>query len=252
MALDEVNGVDNPPNLMFNIERSGYLVVAIRDILTNFEKYFPVGYKEGDLWFSLNNTPLKWNLPFGVILDSLVRDTSDLPIYITAHFRNFPEQQLIRYKNLDTLRFYYLNSLKEACTLRNGSAKEVLNLSTRETNKLLEIVFNPNKMFKDFWDLQSQIFDKSINKRFPAKFVFNKTDIVLTKPFNVWEENSLDLDLKHFILSSFDKEATEHMLSPDCKILINSNEFDLSTPMIFLVANFSYMDMFLYINIVEC
>lgn len=122
-------------------------------------------------------------------------------------------------------------------------------MSGRDTNKILEIAVSPNKMFKDFWDLEKSVFENSANKRLPVKFVFDKTDIIIVKPFN-YEEEFADMTLKHFILSCFDNKTAEFILNK-CKIVINSSEFELNVPMIFLVLNFCYIDLFLYITILE-
>ncbi len=47
-----------------------------------------------------------------------------------------------------------MNSLKESNTIKYGSNKEVLNLSTSETMKLLDIVFSDGKkMVREFWEI---------------------------------------------------------------------------------------------------
>ena len=173
------------------------------------------------------------------------------------------------------MRFHYLNNLKEATALKNGTAKEILNLSTKETKQLLEIISNPNKMYKDFWTIQEKIFGfSSMNLspstsnfliKLPIKIVFNQTNIILTKPLILDTKESFNYDLKQFILTCFDIETSEKILT-NCankengnivsenamyEIIIYSELFDLNTPMVFLCMNFMYLDMFLYINIVE-
>lgn len=218
-------------------------------------KYFPIGFKEGDIWLTLNKTPIKWNIPFGVIVDSLVKDRLDLPLLITAHFRNFPESFLVKYKTKDSFRFYYLNNIKEACTLKNGSAKEVFNLSTKDTNKLIDYVMNPNKVNFNYYEIEKKILEGDeniLNRRFPVKFIFDKTDVVLTKPFIIDDEDLIYLSFKYFVLGNFEKQTAEMILSKDLStVIVNGTEIDFNTPMLFLLANFTYLDMFLYIIINE-
>lgn len=236
---DDINSNDEPPRLIFNIERNGYLANYIKEILVLFEKYLPIGFKDGDIWLSLDGIPVKWNLPFGVIVDSIVKNQEELPIYFKCHLRNFPEASLVKYKK-DGLRFFYLNSLKEACTTTNGNAKDIFNLSTRDTEKLLESLSTNYKLYKE-------IVEKiQISNKFPVKFVFSKTDIVLNKVF-YFNEKETDFDLKHFILTAFDKQTCEMIFLS--KILISGIQFDLSTPMIFICSNFRCCDLFLYIVI---
>lgn len=86
-----------------------------------------------------------------------------MPIHIIAHFRSFPESQLIRFKGRDSLKFNFMNSLKESNTIKHGSSKEVLNLSTSETMKLLDIVFsNGIRMFRDYWEIAKKTGDADV------------------------------------------------------------------------------------------
>jgi hypothetical protein len=53
-----------------------------------------------------------------------------------------------------------MNTLKEACTIKFLSSKEVLNLSTKETLKLLDVVFNNGiRMFRDYWEVNKLFLD---------------------------------------------------------------------------------------------
>lgn len=190
LSLEEFNSSDSPPNLIvrnifiqINIERIGYISSCIKDLILTYKNYLPLNFKDGDIWFSYNNIPIKWNLPFGVIIDSIVKDTEDVPIYLIAHVKNFPEQDLVRYKSVDSLRFYYLNFLKESFTIRYGSAKGILNLSTRETEKLVDIAFSPKKNFKEFWEIIATASKDLKLNRFAVKFLFDKTNIIINKPF---------------------------------------------------------------------
>lgn len=142
-----------------------------------------MNFKDGDIWFSLNNIPIKWNLPFGVIVDSLIKDTEDVPLYLIAHVKNLPEQEIVRYKSVDSLRFYYLNSIKESFTIRYGTSKGILNLSTRETEKLVEIANSPKKNFKEFWEIISSATKDLKIVKFSVKFVFDKTNLIINKPY---------------------------------------------------------------------
>jgi hypothetical protein len=99
-------------------------------------------------------------LPFGVLIDNIfsTSDNYEIPIHIIAHFRSFPESQLIKYKGRDSLKFQYMNSIKESNTIKFGSNKEVLNLSTSDTMKILDIVFSDGKkMVREFWDVNKRL-----------------------------------------------------------------------------------------------
>jgi len=128
-------------------------------VKTNFEKFLPPNTNLEDIWFEINKIPLKWNLPFGILIENIfIRDNYELPVHIIAHFRSFPETNLIRFRGRETLKFNFVNSLKESNTVKFGSNKETLNLSTSETMKLLEIIFSDGrKMFKEFWEINRKL-----------------------------------------------------------------------------------------------
>lgn len=55
-----------------------------------------------------------------------------------------------------------MNSLKEANTIKYSSSKEILNLPTNETMRLLEIVFNDGiRMYREYWDINKKYIDTS-------------------------------------------------------------------------------------------
>ncbi len=82
----------------------------------------------------------------------------ELPVHIIAHFRSFPETHLIRFKGRDSIKFNYMNSLKESNTIKFGSSKEVLNLPTSETMKLFDIIFTDGKrQYKEFWEINRKM-----------------------------------------------------------------------------------------------
>ncbi len=131
---------------------------------SNFENFLPLTSPLEDVWFEVNKVPLKWHIPFGVLLDGISGGEYELPINIIAHFRSFPENQLVRYKGMESLKFTYLNALKEANTLKYGSSHDVLNLPTNQTLKLLNIVFNDgNKSIKEYDEITLKFLDKEID-----------------------------------------------------------------------------------------
>jgi len=88
-------------------------VNSIAEIREFYEKFLPVNSTTDNIWFEVNKVPLKWHIPFGVLIDNIYGCNYNLPIYVIVHFRNFPENTLIRYKGIESLKFYYMNSLKE-------------------------------------------------------------------------------------------------------------------------------------------
>ena len=112
-----------------------------------------------DGWFSFEDVPLKWQYPLGLLydlfsgaapyqsrLDSRERSSpneeiSILPWRLTLHFSDWPEQALVRPDTEGkSLHDAFINSVKEADFLRNGTAKGIMSLSKDDSTKLWNAV----------------------------------------------------------------------------------------------------------------
>ena len=112
-----------------------------------------------DGWFSFENVPLKWHYPLGLLYDLFSGATpsqspgsnpreqaspdeeDSLPWRITLHFTEWPDDQLVR---LDpegkVVHDAFINSVKEADFLRNGTAKGIMSLSKDDSTQLWKAV----------------------------------------------------------------------------------------------------------------
>lgn len=116
-----------------------------------------------DAWLSIEGVPLKWHYPLGLLYDlysgaepinldkgnpaasqavSETRpSTSPLPWRLTIHYTDYPGDQLI---HLDSegraLLDSYINAVKEADFIRNGSAKTVMSMSKEDSDNLWRAV----------------------------------------------------------------------------------------------------------------
>ena len=112
-----------------------------------------------DGWFSFEDVPLKWQYPLGLLYDlfsgvtphqigssskerlSPDDETSILPWRLTLHFSDWPEQALVRPDaEGKSLHDAFINSVKEADFLRNGTAKGIMSLSKDDSTKLWDAV----------------------------------------------------------------------------------------------------------------
>lgn len=120
-----------------------------------------------DGWFSFENVPLKWHYPLGLLYDLFsgaapsqapgpgprheesMDEESSLPWRITLHFTEWPDDQLVR---LDpegrVMHDAYINSVKEADFLRNGTAKGIMSLSKDDSTQLWKAVQDCVKALK--------------------------------------------------------------------------------------------------------
>ncbi|MCJ1385223.1 autophagy protein 5 [Xylographa soralifera] len=104
-----------------------------------------------DGWFSFEGVPLKWHYPLGLLYDlfsgasplqaQAEEPQNPLPWRLTLHFSGWPADQLVP---LDAegkvLHDAFINSVKEADFLRNGSAKEIMTLSKNDSTQLWKSV----------------------------------------------------------------------------------------------------------------
>jgi autophagy-related protein 5 len=113
-----------------------------------------------DGWFSFEDVPLKWQYPLGLLYDLVsgaspsqasgldVQDQSPLdeqddhlPWRLTLHFTEWPEHALVRPDaEGKMLHDAFINSVKEADFLRNGTAKGIMSLSKDDSTKLWNAV----------------------------------------------------------------------------------------------------------------
>ena len=119
-----------------------------------------------EAWLSFEGIPLKWHYPLGLLYDlisgaepvDLERQrkadlaasqitvetssgTTPLPWTLTVHFTDYPDDQLIQ---LDAegraLLDSYINAVKEADFIRNGTARTVMSLSKEDSDNLWRAV----------------------------------------------------------------------------------------------------------------
>ncbi|GAB1202157.1 autophagy protein 5 [Aspergillus pseudonomiae] len=114
-----------------------------------------------DGWFSFEGVPLKWHLPIGLLYDlyagadpaskgtvepedagwDIDNEDSPLPWRLVVHFSDWPDEELVR---LDAegmvMNDAFINSVKEADFLRNGTAKGIMSLSKEDSSGLWKSV----------------------------------------------------------------------------------------------------------------
>ena len=235
-----------PLTLYYSLPRISYLSSIFGDVIKNFEGSIQVNLP--DLWIECENKPLRWQYPLGVLIDSLGIDTSKGPITLTVRFREIPKDEVVQYESLDTLRFYFMNAIKEADVIRYPTDKKVFNLKTNDTDRLKKIIYeNSPKNITDYRKIMN--FDKKLNK-YPVKLVFCRTDIVLVKPADVKEGEEKNYTIGNYLCDALTKNIYDK-LKHKCKVIIHGIEIEENMSFLFYYFNFSYMDTFLYISFVD-
>ena len=240
-----------PLTLYYSIPRMAYLTSLFGDIIKNFENFIPTNFP--DIWLEYNNIPLKWQYPLGVIVDSLGINIENGPVPIIVHVRQIPDDKVLKYTSLDSLRYYYINSLKEANIIKFPKENKIMNLNPQDTGKLKDIVYsNDPKMIKDFRQIMNVINDNGFVPfaKYPVKLVFSQTDIVLTKPIEISQNAFSTFTMGDYLKKVLGNDNYED-LKKLCNIIIHGIEIEENMNFIFYYSNFLYMDNFLYISFVE-
>ena len=240
-----------PLTLYYSIPRMAYLTSLFGDIIKNFENFIPTNFP--DIWLEYNNIPLKWQYPLGVIVDSLGINIENGPVPIIVHVRQIPDDKVLKYTSLDSLRYYYINSLKEANIIKFPKENKIMNLNPQDTGKLKDIVYsNDPKMIKDFRQIMNVINDNGFVPfaKYPVKLVFSQTDIVLTKPIEISQKAFSTFTMGDYLKKVLGNDNYED-LKKLCNIIIHGIEIEENMNFIFYYSNFLYMDNFLYISFVE-
>ena len=235
-----------PITLYYTLPRISYLSSIFGDIVKNFEGCIQVNLP--DLWIECENEPLRWQYPLGVLVDSLGIDTTKGPITLTVRVRDIPEDKVVKYTSLDSLRFYFISAIKEADVIRYPMDKKVFNLKINESERLKKLIYENNpKNITDYRKIMN--FDKKIAK-YPTKLFFCRTDIVMIKAADIKEGQENSYTLGDFLCDALNKDVY-NKLKEKCKIIIHGIEIEENMSFLYYYFNFNYMDTFLYISFVD-
>ena len=72
--------------------------------------------------------------PVGVLYD--LYGNQELPWQLVVHFQGFPSDQLLRCPNEDTVKWQFMNVLKEANYIKHGDTSRVNGLTVAESNDI--------------------------------------------------------------------------------------------------------------------
>ncbi|CAN1759050.1 Autophagy protein 5 [Linum perenne] len=135
----EVTTVPPPPPALILAHRIGYLPLLLPLIKPHFSSTLPPGVDT--VWFDFKGLPLKWYIPTGVLFDLLCAEP-ERPWNLTIHFRGYPSHLLIPCDGEDSVKWNFINSLKEADYIINGSCKNVMHMSQSDQTNLWNSVVN--------------------------------------------------------------------------------------------------------------
>ncbi|KVI03041.1 Autophagy-related protein 5 [Cynara cardunculus var. scolymus] len=135
----EVTTLPPPAPALILAPRIGYLPLLSPQLKPFFSGALPPGVDT--VWFDYKGLPLKWYIPTGVLFDLLCAEP-ERPWNLTVHFRGYPGNVLIPCDGEDSVKWSYINSLKEAAYIIHGSSKNVMNMSQPDQIDLWRSVMN--------------------------------------------------------------------------------------------------------------
>ncbi|XP_075501543.1 autophagy protein 5-like isoform X2 [Primulina tabacum] len=135
----EVTTLPPPSPALILASRLGYLPLLVPQIKPFFSSSLPPGVDT--VWFDYKGLPLKWYIPTGVLFDLLCAEP-ERPWNITVHFRGYPGNLLTPCEGEESVKWSFINSLKEAAYIINGNCKNIMNMSQSDQAELWLSVLN--------------------------------------------------------------------------------------------------------------
>ncbi|XP_073142874.1 autophagy protein 5 [Henckelia pumila] len=135
----EVTTLPPPSPALILASRLGYLPLLVPQIKPFFSSSLPPGVDT--VWFDYKGLPLKWYIPTGVLFDLLCAEP-ERPWNITVHFRGYPGNLLIPCEGEESVKWSFINALKEAAYIINGNCKNIMNMSQSDQAELWLSVLN--------------------------------------------------------------------------------------------------------------
>ncbi|CAH1429661.1 unnamed protein product [Lactuca virosa] len=179
----EVTTLPPPPPALILAPRIGYLPLLSSQLKPFFSGALPPGVDT--IWFDYKGLPLKWYISTGVLFDLLCAEP-ERPWNLTVHFRGYPGNILIPCDGEDSVKWSYINSLKEAAYIIHGSSKNVMNMSQPDQVELWRSVMNGK--LETYNRISSKLklgiieddFSDKVNPSLKAPHTVNETEATTT------------------------------------------------------------------------
>ena len=134
LAKNEITTLDTPTPYYCLLSRQNYLPCQLNNIRNHFLQYIPTVTSKNEIWFEIEQDKLRWQIPIGVLLD--IYNIKKRIIKIIVHFQQFPIKELLRCSNEETIKNFYINSLKESSYLQCGHSNIIMSLTINEISQL--------------------------------------------------------------------------------------------------------------------
>ncbi|KAI3462226.1 hypothetical protein Pfo_018889 [Paulownia fortunei] len=131
----EVTTLPPPPPALILAPRMGYLPLLVPQIKPFFSSSLPPGVDT--VWFEYKGLPLKWYIPTGALFDLLCAEP-ERPWNLTRLSRKY----VAPCEGEDSVKWSFINALKEAAYIINGNCKNIMNMSQSDQAELWRSVLN--------------------------------------------------------------------------------------------------------------
>lgn len=238
---------EQPESIYLMVPRLSYFPLVTEKIQKHFTK-FVSPEKQGEMWLECDGQPLKWHYPIGLLFD-LYACKDDLPWCITAHFQNFPEEDLIHCSTKDAVESHYMSVVKEADTLKHRA--QVINSMQKRDHKQLWTGLLHEK-FDQFWTVNKKLMESSgedMFKNIPFRLYLPERPIIqlLFRPVNTEGYNQTLRDLlMEVVPNMWNEDKTFSRL-----VVLHGVEPSLDTSLLWLSEHISYPDNFLHICLLD-
>lgn len=169
LAHQEIRTRNAPCPLYVMARRHAYLPVVLENHNVK-EHMAQEGVVQSEMWLECKETGevLRWHRPVGLQHDLYLMRASckkehdvdiDAPWEVVVHFHNFPDGILLKFPESDVVKQFYMNAVKEAAYLQQGSTKSIMLLSKVEQNQLWEALLEDD--FERFWEVNNIVAEGS-------------------------------------------------------------------------------------------
>uniref|UniRef100_A0A7E4ZW90 Autophagy protein 5 n=1 Tax=Panagrellus redivivus TaxID=6233 RepID=A0A7E4ZW90_PANRE len=225
------------------VPRVSYFTLVLMKALKHFESSIDElndSDEIKDAWLEFNGIPLRMHYPIGVLFDVHSKD-GVLPWVVTVRFKNFPDT-LVRCTTIDTMRHYFLQTVKEADQLKHKGAI-MSAMSAQEHAQLFDSIRRDD--FNDFWQVNKKLNENTDPKviHIPIRFYYAdlpfRQVLISTEP-NPESETAADL-------SSAFKKVFPNLSIDEYNLISHGIHVPTDSPVLWLSSNFAYPDNFVHV-----
>jgi len=252
-----VGGTPGTPTCYFLVPRNGYLGMHTTTVMNTFGAIVKKEIEEPQLWFSYESQPIPWHIPMGVILDRIAArkhiydPLSLLPLTITAHFSNFPQDKICKFKDPAAVTAYYGHTIKSAISVMYGNHDQVYGrLSPRSYTQVTDCMsHNDPEGFVTTTVKLKNIAGRPLTK-YPVSLHVDGVSSYLAVGAEEAQKLTLGGFLRTFVPSLYEALTDEEVKSNEMgqhMVYIQSTRPVLSTPFEWLCENLCCADHFLHV-----